>query len=99
VAVMWQSDRSDFLKISAVTVLMGAYGKRWFMQQKIIISAEFGTGLSQWPRGVRHELSAPARTLGSWVRIPLETWMSVCVYSVCVVLCDGLILRPRSPTD
>jgi hypothetical protein len=37
---------------------------------------------SQWPRGVRHELSSPRRTLGSSVRIPLEAWMSVCVYSV-----------------
>jgi hypothetical protein len=26
---------------------------------------------------------------GSYVRIPLEAWMSVCVYSVCVVLCVG----------
>jgi hypothetical protein len=34
----------------------------------------------------RHELSSPDRTLGAWVRIPIETWMSVCVYSVCAVL-------------
>jgi hypothetical protein len=27
---------------------------------------------SQWPRGLRHELSSPAPTLGSWVRIPLR---------------------------
>jgi hypothetical protein len=39
---------------------------------------------SRWPRGLRYELSSPAQTLGSWVRIPLETWMSVCVYSVIV---------------
>jgi hypothetical protein len=32
---------------------------------------------SQWPRGIRHQLSSLARTLGSWVRIPLEAWMSV----------------------
>jgi hypothetical protein len=44
---------------------------------------------SQWPRGLRHEPSSPARTLGSWLRMPLEAWMSVCVYSVCVVLCVG----------
>jgi hypothetical protein len=25
-----------------------------------------------WPLGLRHELSSPARTLRSWVRIPLE---------------------------
>jgi hypothetical protein len=27
--------------------------------------------LSQWPRGLSYEPSSPARTLGSWVRIPL----------------------------
>jgi hypothetical protein len=30
------------------------------------------TGRSQWPRGLRHELSSPAQTLGEWFRIPLE---------------------------
>jgi hypothetical protein len=30
-------------------------------------------------RGLRHELSLPIRKLGSWVRIALEAWMSVCV--------------------
>jgi hypothetical protein len=42
---------------------------------------------SQRPRLLTHKLSSPARTLGSWVRIPLEAWMSVCVYSVFVLLC------------
>jgi hypothetical protein len=44
-------------------------------------------------------MSSPARTLGSWIRIPLKTW--ICVYYVCVRQrpCDGLIPRPRSPTD
>jgi hypothetical protein len=36
---------------------------------------------------VRYEPSSPARTLGSWVRIALEACMSVCVYSVFVLLC------------
>jgi hypothetical protein len=44
---------------------------------------------TQWPRGLRHELSSLALTLGSWVRIPLEAWMSVCVYSE-FVLGSGL---------
>jgi hypothetical protein len=35
----------------------------------------------------RHELSLLAGTLGSWVQIPLETWMFVYVYSVFVLLC------------
>jgi hypothetical protein len=35
--------------------------------------------------GLRHELSSPAQTLGTLVRIPLEAWVSVCVYSVFVL--------------
>jgi hypothetical protein len=44
-----------------------------------------------WPRGLTHEHSSPARTLGSWIRIPLEAWMTVCV---CVrsILCAGSCL-------
>jgi hypothetical protein len=42
---------------------------------------------SQWPRGLRHEMSSSAWTLGSLVRIPLEAWMFVCVYSVFVLSC------------
>jgi hypothetical protein len=42
---------------------------------------------SQWPLGLRHELSSPARTLGSWVWIQLDAWMSVCVYSVFLLFC------------
>jgi hypothetical protein len=37
---------------------------------------------SQWPRCLMHGPSLPTRTLGSWVRIPLETWMSVRVCCV-----------------
>jgi hypothetical protein len=36
---------------------------------------------------LRHELSSPARTLVSWVRIPLKAWMSVCIYPVFVLFC------------
>jgi hypothetical protein len=42
---------------------------------------------SRWPRGLRHEPSSPARTLGSWARIPFKAWMFVCVYSVFVLFC------------
>jgi hypothetical protein len=45
---------------------------------------------SQWPRGLRHKMSSPAWTLGSWVRIPLEAWMFVCVYSVLSCVSSGL---------
>jgi hypothetical protein len=44
---------------------------------------------SRWPRDLRHELSSLARIVGSWVRIPLKARMSVCFYSVCVVLSVG----------
>jgi hypothetical protein len=27
------------------------------------------------PRGLRHKLSSPTQTLGSWVWIPLDVWM------------------------
>jgi hypothetical protein len=60
-------------------------------------------GQSLWSRRLRHELSSLARTLESWVRIPLDAWMFVCVcfYSVCdrTRHCDGPINSPRSPTD
>jgi hypothetical protein len=54
----------------------------------------YGTSLtmscrSQWSRCLRHELSSLAETLGSWVRILLEPWISGCVYSV-FVLGSGL---------
>jgi hypothetical protein len=32
---------------------------------------------------LRHELSSLARTLGSWIRIPLEAWMSVFILCLC----------------
>jgi hypothetical protein len=38
-----------------------------------------------WPRGVTHELCSSARTLGTWIQIPLNARMSVCVYSVFVL--------------
>jgi hypothetical protein len=51
--------------------------------------------------GLRYEQSSPSLTLGLWVRIPLELWMSVCIYSVCVYVAalHGLIPRPRSPAE
>jgi hypothetical protein len=58
---------------------------------------------SQWPRGLRHVMSSSTQALGSWVRIPLEAWMSVQVYFVFVFSCIGsdlatrLIPHPRSP--
>jgi hypothetical protein len=36
---------------------------------------------------LRHEPSSSARTLVSWVRIPLKAWVYVCVYSVFLLFC------------
>jgi hypothetical protein len=45
---------------------------------------------SQWPRGLKHELSSLARKLGSWVGIPLKPWMSVlCAFTLFVLFCVG----------
>jgi hypothetical protein len=59
-------------------------------------------------KNMRHELPSLARTLGSWVLIPLKAWMfGVCMrlFCVCVVLCldRGLatgwsLIHPRGPT-
>jgi hypothetical protein len=43
---------------------------------------------SQWPRGLKHELWN-FRTLGSWVRTPIKTWIFVYVYSMFVLSCVG----------
>jgi hypothetical protein len=51
---------------------------------------------SQWPRGLRHEISSPARTLGLWVRIPLKAWMSVYIYFVFVQI--AALGRADSPS-
>jgi hypothetical protein len=42
---------------------------------------------SQWLHSLRHELFSPAQTLGLWDRIPLESWMFVCICSVLVLSC------------
>jgi hypothetical protein len=41
----------------------------------------------QWPPDLRHELSSLAQTLGLWVRIQLEAWTSVRLYSLFLLLC------------
>jgi hypothetical protein len=45
----------------------------------------------QWPLG---------RRMGSWIRIPLKAWMSVCVYFVFMLFCVyvAALRRPDSPS-
>jgi hypothetical protein len=52
-------------------------GLRWRYSNPIFQHYAFCWCPSQGPRGLRHELCSPARTLESWVRIPLEAWMFV----------------------
>jgi hypothetical protein len=47
----------------------------------------YHTSRAQWPHGLGHELLPPDQAQGSWVWFPLEAWMSIYGYSVCVVLC------------
>jgi hypothetical protein len=73
---------------------------------RAILSPTYLHGLMlNCPLQCPHESSSAARTLGSWVQIPVEAWMSVCFYFmlVCSVCrqwpCDWQIPRPRGPTD
>jgi hypothetical protein len=68
----------------------------WNLDYLLFFTVVFGLEWSQWPRGLRNELSSPAQTLGSWVRIPLETWMSVCAYSVSVLFCARIAALRRA---
>jgi hypothetical protein len=43
-----------------------------------------GRCIKKRPSGLRHEISSPTQTPGSWVRIPLKIWKSVFVYSAFV---------------
>jgi hypothetical protein len=52
----------------------------------------------QWPHGLRHELSLPAQNVGSWVRIPLKAWMSVCVHHVFVMFVGRSPVQGVLPT-
>jgi hypothetical protein len=65
-----------------------------FTMVEVTLRQDFHTvlllfSLSLWPHSLRHELSSPAQTLGSWVRIPLEALMSVFVYSVFMLFCSA----------
>jgi hypothetical protein len=60
------------------------YFKRYNSSTVIVYMYSIFLSRSQWPHGLRHELSLLARTLGSWVPKPHEVWIFVCVYSVFV---------------
>jgi hypothetical protein len=49
------------------------------MLYKFLLYLYMLLGRSQWPRGLRHELSSLAETLGSWIPIQLHASMFVCL--------------------
>jgi hypothetical protein len=53
---------------------------------------KFQMSRSQRPRGLRHEVSSPAQTLGSWVQIPLKAWMFAFILRLC---CPMLVVALR----
>jgi hypothetical protein len=44
--------------------------------------------------GLGHELFSPAPTLRSWVRIPLEAWMFVCVLCAFFLFLQSQVRQP-----
>jgi hypothetical protein len=84
----WEDNNKVNLKLPGVgiwTIFIGFWTrpvvrsfKRW---------SEYLCPIMERPRGLRHEPSPPALTLGSWVRIPFEAWISMCIYSVFVLFC------------
>jgi hypothetical protein len=69
----WRTEFFDLYYLSTVV------GNLWNTRGNLMVNSFYRR--SQRPRGLRQELSSLARTLGSWIRIPLEAWMSVfCVF-------------------
>jgi hypothetical protein len=68
------------------------YHRNWINNLKIHI--EIARGQSRWSRSLKHETASLARTLGLWVRIPLEEWVYVRVFCVFVLFCvsNGLAM-------
>jgi hypothetical protein len=66
---------------------------------KIILTKWTGSRW-QWSRGLRHELSSLARTLGSWILIPLKAWMSCELpFCLCCSVCRQRLLRRVNPSS
>jgi hypothetical protein len=61
----------------------------YFCSLLLVKDTTFSSWRWHWPHSLSHETSAPAETLGLWVRIPVEKLMSLCIYSVFVLSCVG----------
>jgi hypothetical protein len=77
---------SSSMHLSHHQMTIGAWKLTYYISP-LVYFPTYLISRSQCPRGLRHELPSLARTLGSWVQIPLKAWLSVCVYPVFVFLC------------
>jgi hypothetical protein len=87
----WQGVwKVSFLKYSIVLTEMfrlKSAGQFWVWCQSVVSWALNVEDLNSWNLFVNSSSSYISRL--QWVQIPLEAWMFVCIYSVCVVLCAG----------
>jgi hypothetical protein len=101
------ADRQDYLLFPWMTINYCTFS-RWhvlnirlcvhfFFKISVFVFSNNQFCRSQWPRGLRHELPSLALKLGSWVRIPLKTWLSVYVFSVFVFCVYAAVLRWTDP--
>jgi hypothetical protein len=71
-----------------------------FVSNKICI-IEYNRAIrrSQWSLRLIREMFTTAQKLGSWVRIPLTSWMHVCFFSILALSCVGRDLATgRTPS-
>jgi len=86
---MWRGTRLEYLKRRTPLKFRSRLGNnikmdlRFWNEQRYVLSVIFCNNTSR-PRGIRHVWSWTARTLGSLVRIPLETWIYVRVFLLCM---------------
>jgi hypothetical protein len=90
----WTNNGVTAIRIRYVNGASHCFKRQTLFWRTLITSTEFGSPgtkrrRSQWLRGLRHEPSSPAPTLGSWARVPLKASMFVGVYSVFVLSCIG----------
>jgi hypothetical protein len=94
----WNFSFEIYLKITLIEIVLTLFTLKKYTGFKCIVISLYlalviyDNRRSQWPRGVRHELSSLDPPLGSWVRIPVKVWkFGVCMrlFCVCLVLCLG----------
>jgi hypothetical protein len=74
-----------FMPSSRLILLMESVKERKINKYQLhLMDIKEEVSRTRWPRGLRHEPSSLARSLRSWVRIPLEEWISVYAFMLCL---------------